>query len=529
MTAAGDQSGTSLRRTVYVLLIAISAATMVGRVLSVRSANGGTPLLSANDRSRWGTVRALVDEGTFELDHVIFQPGGERDREWYTIDLVRHRGQDGREHYYSSKPPLLATLLAGPYWLVRQSTGAGLEDQPFYVERLLLLLTQVLPLVGYFVLLALLIEQFGESDWSRIFVMAAATWGTFLTTFAVTVNNHLPAAISVLIAAYAAVRALRRGTSQSGWYAAAGFFGAMAVANELPALSFFGLLALVLGRLDPKRTCLVFAPAALVVVAAFFGTNYWAHGSWRIPYAHRQDGPAVARIDAAASPLEAGPLPETLRLRLAAEGVDLSEHSELQASHTSGRWILWDSERRQRYALRVENGLELRGWDNWYEYENSYWLPDRKRGVDRGEPSRTVYAFHVLFGHRGMFSLTPVWLLSVAGIGIWLWRGPALPRGFAFIVGLVSVVCLAFYLSRPLEDRNYGGVAGGFRWMFWLIPLWLLCALPAADWMAGRRWSRGVAWALLSISVLSATYVSRNPWSHSWIFDYWTHLGWIRY
>ena len=75
----------------------------------------------------------------------------------------------------------------------------------------MLLATNVLPLVLYFVLLARLVEREGTTDWGRLFVMGAATWGTYLTTFAVTLNNHLPAAISVLIAVYALQRVFRDG------------------------------------------------------------------------------------------------------------------------------------------------------------------------------------------------------------------------------------------------------------------------------------------------------------------------------
>ena len=30
-----------------------------------------------------------------------------------------------------------------------------------------------------------------------------------------------------------------------------------------------------------------------------------------------------------------------------------------------------------------------------------------------------------------------------------------------------------------------------------------------------------------SIGCFSAAYSADNPWSHPWIFDYWTYLGWI--
>ena len=71
------------------------------------------PFLSANDRSRWLTIRALVDHGTFAIDDVIDA------NVWNTIDMVQHRGRDGELHLYSSKPPLLSVLLAGEYWLIQ--------------------------------------------------------------------------------------------------------------------------------------------------------------------------------------------------------------------------------------------------------------------------------------------------------------------------------------------------------------------------------------------------------------------------
>ena len=119
---------------------------------------------------------------------------------------VRHRGPDGREHYYSSKPPLFPTLLAGEYWLIRQSTGLTLAENPFQVMRWMLVVTNVLPLVLYFFVLLRCVERVAVTSAASCYAMAAATWGTFLTTFSVTINNHLPAAIAVLLASAWAFR-----------------------------------------------------------------------------------------------------------------------------------------------------------------------------------------------------------------------------------------------------------------------------------------------------------------------------------
>ena len=43
----------------------------------------------------------------------------------------------------------------------------------------------------------------------------------------------------------------------------------------------------------------------------------------------------------------------------------------------------------------------------------SYWM--KPVGIDRGEPSAWRYAFHMLIGHHGIFSLTPIFLASLVG------------------------------------------------------------------------------------------------------------------
>jgi hypothetical protein len=133
----------------------------------------------------------------------------------------------------------------------------------------------------------------------------------------------------------------------------------------------------------------------------------------------------------------------------------------------------------------------------------------------------------VLVGHHGIFSLTPVWLLSVAGALIWLCRkDDRRLQLLAAMIVVLSVVCVAFYLTRPQVDCNYGGMTCGLRWMFWFAPLWLLLMLPATDALSTRRWTRALALALLIVSVLSVAYPTWTPWSDPWIDNYLRHAGW---
>lgn len=528
-----DDPRAPLRRTIYGLLIGLSAAVSVARIYTVESTSHRTPFLSANDRSRWSTVRSLVDFGTYAIDDVIFRPNGKRDSDWASIDIVRHRGRDGHEHFYSSKPPLFATLLAGEYWVVKAITGASLGEQPFYVGRIMLVLTNVLPFSIALLLLARLIEKMGTSDWGRVITIAAAAWGTYLTTMNVTLNNHSIAAVSVIVATYFAVgiwQAAER--PKTWWFALAGFFAAFAAANELPALSFVACIAAALGLKSWRQTLMAFAPAAIVVAGAALFTNYLAHDSWRPPYAHRnKDGRviSVVPLDAGRELAEAN-VPKIVKEKMAAAGIELSNEAKISPRARDERWVLWEPTSERRFAIaRHGDVYEIRQWDDWYEFDGSYWSSGKQNGVDKGEPSRATYAFHALLGHHGVFSLTPIWLLSVVGIGIWLAKRDRLLTGFALMVVALSVVCTTFYIFRPLIDRNYGGVSCGFRWLFWLIPLWLVCMLPACDWLSRSRFGRWLAMGFLGVSVFSAAYSGNNPWSHPWLFHYWTTLGWIEY
>jgi len=528
MTKTLEDPRRELRLAVYGLLIVVSVGTMVGRIFTVKSSLGETPLLSANDRSRWCTIRALVDHGTYVIDDVIFEDPvrKKRDREWYTIDMVRHKGHDGLEHYYSSKPPLLPTMVAWQYYLIKHTTGATLTERPFYVVRLILILTNVLPLALFLCLWAKLAEKYGRTDWGRLFVVVAAAFGTFLTTFAVTLNNHVVAAVSAAIAVYVALPIWRDGERRWWYFAIAGLFAAFTAANELPALSFFGLLSLALLWRSPWRTLLAYVPAAAVVVAAFFITNHHAHNSWRPPYAHRGNGALLATVSGDFhEQLKGGTIPEKLRAGIAEAEIDLAQQAVVgpRANPEDG-WFIWDRAGADRLAVVPEaDGVRVHAWDNWYEYGRSHWVT----GKEKVEESRAIYAFNSLVGHHGVFSLTPIWLLSAVGIGLWMNRKDKRMRGFAIFVLILTVVCLGFYLARPLKDRNYGGVTCGFRWMFWFTPLWLLAMLPAADRIASRRVWRYIAIAMLLVSVTSAAYASLNPWVYPWMERYWAYLGWV--
>jgi len=392
------------------------------------------------------TIRSLVERGTYEIDAIREEPT------WDSIDVVRHEGSDGQLHYYSSKPPLLATILAGEYWLVNRFSGTSLRDNPYEIGRGMLFTINILPLVLMYVLLAKLVERFGTTDWGRIFVMAAATLGTMLNTFAVVLNNHILAAVTATIAVYAAVRIICDDDRRIRFFAIAGWASALTAADELPALTLPVFLGAILLLRAPRQTLVGFLPRFLIIAAAFFATNWLAHHTLTPPYAHKE----------------------------------------------------------------------------WYDYPGSYW--NNRQGVDAGEPSRAIYALHVLVGHHGIFSLTPVWLLSAWGALIWIVSSDRSRRLLAALTLAIAGVCLVFYIGYlPQTERNYGGMTSGFRWLFWCAPLWLVVMIPAADRLARSMRGQIFGAVLLTFSVLSASYPTWNPWTNPWIYNWLVWCGWPGY
>jgi hypothetical protein len=424
-------------------------------------------------------ARITSDQG------IIFEDG------WQSVDKVLH---PGTLEFISSKPPLLSVLMAGPYWLLEKITGWTLADQPFAVVRTLLLLVNGLLFVIYLALFVRLVERYGGTEWGKLFAVACACFGTYVTTFAVTFSNHSIAAYSVVFALYPALAILRqriaamrqRGAFSASWYwfSVAGFFASFTACCELPALSFTAVLFFVSLCCAPWRTVLFYLPAAAIPIAAFLLTNYWAVGQWRPVYSEFGD-PASQREFA------------------------------------------------------------------WYQYEGSHWRNpapgEIRRGIDfaKTQESRGQYALHLLVGHHGLFSLTPIWVLAVAGM-LGLSAAMLRPKiafgestaatdvacqrkGLVFVGAMtlvVSVAVVAFYL---IKSDNYGGWTSGLRWLIWLSPLWILCLLPVLDLLSVSRWGRGFCYLVLFFSVLSVSYPAWNPWRHPWIYRYMEALGWPGY
>jgi hypothetical protein len=421
------------------------------------------PTLSANDRSRFCTIRVLVEPNLRET-RIVEKNGQKQEvvvpyaidkirtqRGWDSIDIVCHSLPDdpSTRYLYSTKPPLLPTVMAIPYWIIYKTTGWTFDTEPFFVARLMLVVCHLIPLAIGWILTISLIERFAKNDWTKLFAAAFTCFGTFLSTFVVTLNNHLPAVFCIIVALDAAVRICFDGDLRKRWFFIAAFFAAFAFACELPSALFFAMLGLSLLIRYPRQTLIAGIPAAVVVIAAFFTTNYIAHKTF-LPAYSQQD------------------------------------------------WYFFEGY--QKYGKTI----------------NSYW--SNPRGPDVGEPNRLKYAYHFTIGRRGVFSLTPVWILAMMGMLTSLFqKNDATFRNLTRMTFLMTLICFAFYLSMGQENRNYGGVTSGLRWLFWLIPFWTLTSLPILDKMSKYAAFRGLALLLLFLSATSVAYPLWNPWSPSWL------------
>ena len=490
-----------MRRLVGQLVITTATALLFGFTLKTPS------MFEANDISRWCTVWSLLERGTYVIDDCPWQartqdkvkrtdkltePGPEASalrRLEYRLAPKSWVEGSPSDHFYSSKPPLLPTLIAGVLYPFRSISGVELgaikteprypryvdkkvevepgkfEDQrvletptdpmkwPVYVYyfKPILFLFNVLPYWISLVLLARFLDRHASNDWAWLFSLFAAAWGTYLFAFSQTLNNHSVAAWSALFALYGLVRILADGSRAPGYFMLTGFFAAFTACNEIPAALFTLLVSLFLFGADFRRSLLFFLPAAALPVLAFLVTQYLAFGQFTPVY--------------------------------------------------------------------EEFGTKS------YNYEGSYWNTPLEFDYLNLEPeSKGTYLFHMTLGHHGILSLTPLVILGLWGAIRNLVdrkRGLAVP---AILTLLLTVAMLAFYTWNP-KARNYGGSTQGLRWLFWLFPFWLMMLPSGVERGQNQRWSRGICLILLAISVMSVGYAMRHPWSHPWGVEMFERLG----
>ena len=427
------------RRWHYGMILVLATTLNFARLMQAE------PLQSANDRSRWCTVWSLVEGGTYQIDEIRQRPG------WDSIDIVKHE-----DHFYSTKPPLFPTMVAGLYWAVKHTLGWSLDAHLLTTTRILLTLINIIPMAIALWMLARVIDRMATSDFTRYLLVITAAAATLLQPFLIVLNNHTPGAICCMFALYAAIQILIEERHHPRFFVAAGFFAAYTCCVELPAATFGASMFVLLARADLRKTLCWFVPAALVPLIGFFVTNYLATGGWK-PF-----------------------------------------------------YLYYGTEK----YLFIDDGVP-----------SYWWMP---QGIDQAKDGFLAYLFHCTVGHHGLFSLTPMFVLTFVG---WFHsvKEKSLLMRLVHLWGLgLTVLVFGFFMTKT-ENYNYGGVSVALRWMLWLTPFWLLAIIPALDqWQPGRA-GAFACFTLLALSVFSAWHPFSSPWQQPWLFEWMTRVGWIDY
>ena len=118
-------------------------------------------------------------------------------------------------------------------------------------------------------------------------------------------------------------------------------------------------------------------------------------------------------------------------------------------------------------------------------------------------PESWTYPLECLFGWHGFFTVSPVLLFGVLGLGQALRTGAPLPRGRCLALAATLAMMIA---GHVLLVGSYGGWSYGFRYLIPIIPMILFFAPPAI-----ARHER-IFGAVLAVSALFALIGAYNPW-----------------
>ena len=144
---------------ITMLIALVASGLILGVMLRLQMVSG------ANDGSRWNTVWSLTNGKGYIIDEAPYS----------TIDKVRRDG-----HFYSSKPPLMPTILAGLAWLIRATTGWAIPNQAHIVTRVILFLVNIVPFCVMVVLYgSLLGKDADRAGRSSLLHLGRCVWHVF--------------------------------------------------------------------------------------------------------------------------------------------------------------------------------------------------------------------------------------------------------------------------------------------------------------------------------------------------------------
>ena len=388
--------------------------------------------ISDDELARLATVQALAEDDRLDIGASPFV---------ITRDKVQ---RDGR--WYSTQPPMMAVLLAGPYRLMHH-LGYSFETHPHWVMFMLTLLGTTLPVAGAGGLIYRMGRLFELRRPWRTGLALAVVLGSGLVSYATVLNAHAPAAALALASAGCLVHVTITNRRMHGsiWLMLSGICAALAATLEPVAVVFVVLFAVVVLAL---RWTAVQRLAGLVVFLLGAAVPLAAH----VAVVQRTTG-------------------------------DVWQGSGL--AQRSGFGV---------HGVRAESA-DVASLESEFEEEPEPASAWRSFWAGAG---RVATAF---LGTHGVLSHFPVVLIGILGVTMVMhrhWPATTKVLATATLVGAAMIILL-----YALRATDWTKAMFGTRWFVVFLPLTVFWA---GVWL--RRRHRPVSWALAGVLLAFSMVVS---------------------
>jgi 4-amino-4-deoxy-L-arabinose transferase-like glycosyltransferase len=406
----------------------------------------GADSVSDDEAARLATMAAVCEHRRLSLEGLDLGPGVPLP----SSELIRSHG-----HIYSSQPPMMAILLAGPYWILGKF-HLTLRSSPILTVYLLTLIGVTLPVAAAGGLIYKMGRLFQLPRPLRCALAMAVIFSTGLISYAVVLNSHAPAAVLVLgsAATLIYVANARKPRRNIWWLAAGGTCAGLAMALDPPAavfpipfmLAIFAMRWPIVRRSAAAALFLAGIAPPLYLHLAF---NYPITGDWKPALLHSEL--VLARTGSRAALASWGSV-----------GADLAPVTQPTSDTDIDQPPLVGWQLLQRPALRLGGAI---------------------------------------FGNHGLLSHFPIALIGLLGLASVLhrhWPGCAKALALASVLGAAVIV-----ISYALAPTDPSETMFGNPWFVVFLPLILFWT---GAWL--RAPHRPLTWAAAALLLAFSAAVS---------------------
>ncbi|MCC6144566.1 MAG: hypothetical protein IT368_12235 [Candidatus Hydrogenedentes bacterium] len=262
----GVSRGRRLPRLIAWILIVV--ALVYGAVYSQADFLGDT----AN--SRLATVYSLVHHGTWVIGGTDAPPNP------FTSGTVDKCALDGQ--VLSTKPPMLPLLMTAEYVVLRAVFGWQLDDAGG-LKAIMWVMNFTLVALPFVLILLLFYRMTGwlpMTSWARVLALVCLACGTQLPGYSTLLNNHIPAAASLMVMTYLAFGMCCGQLSARWWrFLLFGIAGGLTFTFDMPVTIYVATAGLYLFYRFPKGAATWGAAGILLPLAVHFGVMIAVTGS----------------------------------------------------------------------------------------------------------------------------------------------------------------------------------------------------------------------------------------------------------